>query len=113
VGDFDAHEALDVVDIDMLTAKIQSNYWLPDDLFDLNSDTLINKEDHRIWIKDPKKTWIGDANLDIFLLRTAVYYGHVDGMKRRLQQKCSRDVPRPMNAARVPQVVAYLYNCVD
>ena len=33
-------------------------------MFDLNYDGLVSLEDHRIWVKDIKQTWFGDANLD-------------------------------------------------
>ena len=32
--------------------------------FDLDDDSLVNEQDHRIWVKDLKHTWFGDANLD-------------------------------------------------
>jgi hypothetical protein len=32
--------------------------------FDLNGDFLVNQADRMIWIKDLRKTWVGDANLD-------------------------------------------------
>ena len=37
---------------------------LPAAMFDLNSDSYIDLEDHRIWVKDIKHTWYGDADLD-------------------------------------------------
>ena len=69
-GDFDASDALDVNDVDWLGAKVRSNYrvyvpwWLPDAMFDLNSDDTIDLDDHRMWVKDLAHTWYGDANLD-------------------------------------------------
>ena len=52
----------------MLTAKIRGVFtgpdWLPDAMFDLNNDANINRDDHRVWVKDLKHTWFGDANLD-------------------------------------------------
>jgi hypothetical protein len=33
-------------------------------MFDLNGDGGIDLEDHRIWVKEWKNTWYGDANLD-------------------------------------------------
>ena len=67
-GDIDASEILDAEDIDMLVTKIrgvsfQMN-WLRDAAFDFNEDTVVDQTDHRIWVKDLKHTWFGDANLD-------------------------------------------------
>jgi uncharacterized protein YjbI with pentapeptide repeats len=71
VGDFDPDDVLDATDIDVLTAKaIRSAGWplvgwfLPDALFDLNSDSIVDLADHRTWIKELKNTWFGDANMD-------------------------------------------------
>ena len=38
--------------------------WLPDAAFDLNSDSSVTLEDHRVWVKDLKHTWFGDADLN-------------------------------------------------
>jgi hypothetical protein len=38
--------------------------WLPSAAFDMNGDGSVNPEDHRVWVKDLKHTWYGDANLD-------------------------------------------------
>jgi hypothetical protein len=67
-GDFDASGALDAEDIDMLVARIRgapfSRNWLRDAAFDFNEDAIVDQTDHRIWVKDLKHTWYGDANLD-------------------------------------------------
>jgi hypothetical protein len=31
---------------------------------DMNGDRRVNPEDHRVWVKDLKHTWYGDANVD-------------------------------------------------
>lgn len=51
------------VDIDGLTAASASKTNPPK--YDLNDDDLVNVEDVNIWVKDLKKTWIGDANLNL------------------------------------------------
>jgi uncharacterized protein YjbI with pentapeptide repeats len=70
-GDFDADDALDVFDVDVLIAKVfpaerrPLHYsWLSKPMFDLNSDADFDLEDLRVWVKDLKQTWYGDANLD-------------------------------------------------
>ena len=68
IGDFDANDALDIADIDLLQFRIRNGYanpfWLPTTMFDLNSDDEIDLEDLGVWVKDLKHTWFGDANLD-------------------------------------------------
>ena len=39
-------------------------WWLPDAAFDLNGDSIIDQEDHRVWVKDLEHTWFGDADLN-------------------------------------------------
>jgi uncharacterized protein YjbI with pentapeptide repeats len=68
LGDINADNVLALVDIDTLTNKMCGRRshprWLPDLMFDLNTDGEIDQEDHRIWVKDLVHTWFGDANLD-------------------------------------------------
>ena len=67
-GDLDGSDALDAIDVDVLTTKIRTNEaqpsWLPNAAFDLNGDSLIDLDDHRVWVQDLRHTWFGDANLD-------------------------------------------------
>ena len=71
-GDFNADDHLGVIDISMLTPKCRRPpplttpyyWWLPDAMFDLNGDTVLDSEDRRVWVKDLAYTWYGDANLD-------------------------------------------------
>ena len=66
-GDLDADDALDAADVDMLVNKIGRSiqtWWLPDEAFDFNSDSIIDLEDHRAWVKDLAHTWFGDADLN-------------------------------------------------
>ncbi len=42
----------------------QIPWWLPDAIFDVNSDSIVDLEDHRVWVKDLKYTWFGDADLN-------------------------------------------------
>ena len=62
LGDFDGSGALDVADVDALVEQIAAG--TNEALFDLNSDSMVNDNDLTIWVKDLKKTWFGDANLD-------------------------------------------------
>jgi uncharacterized protein YjbI with pentapeptide repeats len=67
-GDLDADDTLSVADVNLLASWIAGRCcdqsWLFP-AFDLNSDGVIDLEDHRIWVKDLKHTWFGDANLDL------------------------------------------------
>jgi hypothetical protein len=62
-GDFDGDGLLTVTDIDMLTAGVLAAMHPPE--FDLNDDALVDERDRRVWIKDAKGTYYGDANLDL------------------------------------------------
>ena len=61
-GDFDGNGVLGVADVNLLSTN--ANTQTDDARFDLNSDELVDAEDLRIWVKDLKGTWFGDANLD-------------------------------------------------
>ena len=62
-GDFDGDGELTVDDIDLLTAASAAN--TNDPKYDLNQDALVNGDDVYIWAKDLKRTWIGDADIDL------------------------------------------------
>ena len=65
-GDFNADDNLDANDIDRFSAFVRDYRrwdWLRQ-MFDLNNDGIADREDHRIWVKDLKHTWFGDADLD-------------------------------------------------
>ena len=67
-GDFDANDLLGASRISTCWPMDRTGpppflAWL-DAMFDLNSDGSVDHEDHRIWVKDLKHTWFGDANLD-------------------------------------------------
>ena len=61
-GDFNQNGQLDLPDIDRLIQEINSDK--PSLAYDLNDDETVNTADLTIWVKDLKKTWIGDGNLD-------------------------------------------------
>jgi hypothetical protein len=67
-GDFDGDGMLTASDIDTLTAVIIEVEGGCDSCgearFDLNQDGKVDRGDHREWVKDLKRTWFGDANLD-------------------------------------------------
>jgi uncharacterized protein YjbI with pentapeptide repeats len=79
-GDVDANGILDAADLQFLqdyTALSVSVYRFNGmgvgghrydyeiiSLFDLNNDGRVDSEDHRVWVKDLKQTYYGDANLD-------------------------------------------------
>ncbi len=61
-GDFNNDGSLTASDIDALTSAI--NAGNNPAAFDVNGDNLVNGADHTVWVKDLKRTWFGDANLD-------------------------------------------------
>lgn len=60
LGDYNENGVLDAADLDLQTAGIGAN----DLAFDLNADGESNFLDRKQWIKELKKTWIGDADLN-------------------------------------------------
>ena len=61
-GDFNDNLELDQDDIDALAGEIQAGtYWRP---YDLNGDGAVDLADHRLWVKELKQTWFGDADLN-------------------------------------------------
>ena len=61
-GDFDGDGELTATDIDALTQEIKAGR--SNGRFDVNGDGDVDLADHAFWIKDLKRTWFGDANLD-------------------------------------------------
>jgi len=62
-GDFNQDGVLDAADINALTTAVRGGTNpLP---YDLNNDKLVNDSDRNAWVSDLKKTWFGDANLDM------------------------------------------------
>lgn len=61
-GDFDGDGMLTSTDINLLSAEVRA--MSNDPQFDLNADTLVNDTDRNMWVKELKRTWFGDANLD-------------------------------------------------
>ena len=62
LGDFDESGVLDLPDVNMMNVEIASN--ANNAKFDLNSDTRVDGADLSVWVRDLRKTWFGDANLD-------------------------------------------------
>lgn len=61
-GDFNGNKVLDVGDINKLTQQVILG---TNDLnFDLNADNLVNDGDRTVWVKNLRKTWFGDADLN-------------------------------------------------
>ncbi len=61
-GDFNANGTLDRDDIDQLTAAAAAG---DDPKYDLTGDNLVDVTDVNVWVKDLKRTWIGDADVDL------------------------------------------------
>lgn len=59
-GDYDRNGGLGQGDLALQALAIQTN----DLAFDANRDGSTNLEDRIVWVRDLRKTWIGDANLD-------------------------------------------------
>jgi hypothetical protein len=78
-GDFNQNGLLDAADIDSLTMR-SAAMTHPSD-YDLNADSLVNRDDVVVWVKELFGSWIGDLNLDrefnstdlIELLATGTY----------------------------------------
>jgi hypothetical protein len=62
VGDFDANDQLDLLDIDRLQAAVRASHFSP--MLNVNGDPVLNHEDLVFWVKNLKHTWFGDADLD-------------------------------------------------
>ena len=61
-GDFDRSGALDVADIDLLTAGVVSGVGPAE--FDLDGDGQFDNGDREVWVNELAGTYFGDANLD-------------------------------------------------
>ena len=61
-GDFDGDGLLTANDINLLTLQIKAGDYRPQ--FDVNQDGDLDTSDHTFWVKDLKRTWFGDSNLD-------------------------------------------------
>jgi hypothetical protein len=61
-GDFDGDDALATEDIDALAAAARAPEI--DLQYDLDFDGVVDWADQRIWVKDFRHTYFGDANLD-------------------------------------------------
>lgn len=61
-GDFDQDGRLMVSDVDLLSQQIRSG--IQDAAFDLTQDGRVDLRDHDSWVKQLRKTYFGDANLD-------------------------------------------------
>jgi hypothetical protein len=61
-GDFNSNGSLDLPDVNMLNAEIAAGTNQAS--FNLNGDATVDVADLRVWVRDLRKTWFGDANLD-------------------------------------------------
>jgi hypothetical protein len=61
-GDFNGDEQLDAADIDALTAEVRAGTNTP--TFDVNNDQLVNSADRDVWVRQLRRTYFGDTNLD-------------------------------------------------
>ncbi len=65
-GDLTGDDLLDRADVSALSSAIRDGpreFWM-NDAFDLNRDSVVDRSDLQVWIKDLKRSWYGDANLD-------------------------------------------------
>ena len=64
-GDYNNDSVLDALDIDLQAVEMKKPEGEQDlGLYDHNSDGRVNEADRTIWVKELRKTWIGDANFD-------------------------------------------------
>ena len=61
-GDFTGDTTLDIDDISLLEKAVK--YQVMSGVYDLNDDGSIDIRDRQFWLKDVKRTWLGDSNLD-------------------------------------------------
>jgi hypothetical protein len=61
-GDFNNNGSLDLPDVNDLTTQIVGG--TNPTQYDLNADAKVDSADLTVWIKDLRKTWIGDADLN-------------------------------------------------
>ena len=59
-GDYNSDGMLDVDDLNLQADAIESG----DLAFDEDNDGDVDREDRKIWVKDYRRTWVGDADLD-------------------------------------------------
>ena len=59
-GDFNGDGVLDATDLDLMAQGMIAN----DANFDLDGDSDADFDDRKVWVKQLRKTWVGDANLD-------------------------------------------------
>ncbi len=62
IGDYNNSGDLDAGDLNLQAAAIVANGPLT---YDLNGDNAVDFADREMWLHDLKKTWVGDANLDM------------------------------------------------
>jgi hypothetical protein len=64
VGDFNNNGQLEINDLDDLSQQAANGN---NDLnYDLNTDSLVDREDRRVWVEDLYRSWFGDADLNGF-----------------------------------------------
>ena len=64
-GDFNADDVLDLDDINDLAKVVRRpGSARIREMFDVNSDAVVDEYDIRYWVGELKRTWFGDANLD-------------------------------------------------
>ncbi len=62
-GDFNQDGVLDAADINALTEEILTGGM--GEVFDVNEDGAVDIKDHVFWVEGLKRTYLGDANLDL------------------------------------------------
>ncbi len=64
-GDYNGDGVLDAADADLQSAEMKKPEADQDlATFDHNDDKVVNVDDRLIWVKDLRKTWVGDSNND-------------------------------------------------
>ena len=62
-GDFNLDGELTGTDIDLLSDEVRAGSNNP--FFDLNNDGSVNQSDRLMWVREIKRTYLGDSNLDL------------------------------------------------
>ena len=64
-GDYNSDGVLDAMDINLQSDEMKKDQADQDlATFDHNGDNVVDFTDRSIWVKDLRRTWIGDSNLD-------------------------------------------------
>lgn len=62
-GDYNGDQVVDALDIDLLSAAVREKSTNP--LYDADRNGIVEKKDRDFWVEDIKRTYYGDADLNL------------------------------------------------